>query len=329
VQLALDRPGAATVLTQWTPQPVGIALVVILGLAYWHGVRRLDRPWSRGRALVFTVGLVGLAWATCGFPQVYGDSVYWVWTSQTLGIWLGLPLLLLAGQPVQLARAVSGPDGIVERALRSRFTRIFGNPLVGPALVPALSAGLFFGPLPGWAIAWPVVGWLLQVALLVIGAVMVVPLVGLDEGSSSLAVGLSLAIGCFELVLDAVPGIVLRLHKGLATSWFDHRSVHAWSFGALHDQQIAGGILWCIAEVIDWPFLWLAYRRWLRADARDAARVDAVLAAERAARRALDEPDGADGVDGADAPDRPPVVERDAPWWESDPAMQQRLRRRR
>jgi cytochrome c oxidase assembly factor CtaG len=138
--------------------------------------------------------------------------------------------------------------------------------------------------------------------------------VGLDDEASSLSVWLSLSIGSFELVLEALPGIVLRLRNGLTTSWFDARAVHAWTPGALHDQRVAGAILWCVAEIIDLPFLVLVYRRWIRADARDAAQVDAVLEAERAARRALPESDA--------------QVERDVPWWLNDPAMQQRLRDR-
>jgi cytochrome c oxidase assembly factor CtaG len=140
---------------------------------------------------------------------------------------------------------------------------------------------------------------------------MVLPLAGLDEEATSLAVGLSLAIGSFELVLDALPGIVLRLRNHLVTGWFDFRDVHSWSPSALHDQRVAGAILWCIAEIIDLPFLVLVYRRWLRADARDAAQVDAVLEAERAAREALPDTES----------------DRDEPWWLTDPTMQQRLRR--
>ena len=42
----------------------------------------------------------------------------------------------------------------------------------------------------------------LDLALLVVGALMVLPLVGIDDDATSLAVGLSLAVGCFELVID-------------------------------------------------------------------------------------------------------------------------------
>ncbi|MFN2562809.1 MAG: cytochrome c oxidase assembly protein [Jatrophihabitans sp.] len=318
---ALDRPEPSALLTQWTAQPVAIAVALVLAANYVRGIRgirRRNRAWPAWRGAVFVFGLGVLVWASCGFPQVYSDSLYWVWTTQTLTLWLVVPILVLSGHPVQLARAVAGTDSRLDRLLRSRFARVVGNPLVGPALVPLLSGVLFFGPLPQWAISSAAAGWVLQLVLLIVGGLMVLPLVGLDEDASSLTVGLSLAIGSFELVLDALPGVLLRLHTGLVTGWFDSRSTHSWTPRALRDQQSAGAILWCIAEVIDLPFLVLVYRRWLRADARDAARVDAVLEAERAARRGLQDEGAEPG----------PAAERDAPWWLSDPAMQRRLRDR-
>jgi hypothetical protein len=70
-----------------------------------------------------------------------------------------------------------------------------------------------------------------------------------------------------------------------------------------------------VAELLDLPFLILVYRQWLKADERDAAEVDAVLEAERIAR-GEDEP--------APESEHGPT---DAPWWLSDPTMQDRLRR--
>jgi putative membrane protein len=332
VTAALDHSGPSALLTHWTVQPLALVVVVLVGLTYLRGVRRVN-AWPARRTVMFTFGLALLVWATCGYPQVYAPSLYWVWTTQTLVIWLGVPIIVLGGRPVHLARAAWPASGRIERFLRSRFARVVGNPLVAPALVPLLSAVLFFGPLPGWAIEFAPAGWVLQIVLLVVGSLMVLPLVGLDENASSLAVGLSLAIGSFELVLDALPGVILRLHVGLVTSFFHHRSTHAWSPHPLHDQRVAGAVLWCVAEVIDLPFMYLVYRRWLRADARDAAQVDAVLEAERAARQGMaplrsdrrDSHGNGHGNDG-DFGDQPqPPVDRDEPWWLSDPAMRKRL----
>lgn len=307
-------PGA--LVAAWTWQPLALAGVVALAGWYAVGLRRLRARggrWPAGRTLTFVLALVLVVWTTCGFPQAYGRSLYWVWTSQYLALLLLLPVLVLAGGPLHLARALSGGRGRVDRALASRPLRIVGNPLIAPLLVPVLSAVLFFGPLPGWAVSTPAVGWLLQVVVLLVGAVMALPLAGVDEGASSLAVGLALAIGSFELVLDALPGIVLRLRRSLSTSFWAHAAPLPGALAPLRDQQRAGAILWGVAELLDLPFIVVLFLRWVRADARDAAAIDAVLEAERVAR--------------GPRPDAPDAEVADAPWWLSDPAMQERLRR--
>lgn len=314
---ALPRPGFAPVFTQWTWQPV--AIVAVLALAWWYArsVRRFVRTggtWPLRRRLTFGLGLALALWCTCGFLQAYLRSLYWVWTTQVLTLWLLVPAILLAAQPLQLSLAVHGPDTWLAKALRTRPARVMSNPLIAPALVPVLSAVLFFGPIPGWAAFTPAFGWILQPVLVIAGAVILLPLLGIDEHPSTLAVALTLAIGSVELVLDAVPGIVLRLHRGLVSSYFDHRVLYPWSRTHLQDQQTAGALLWVIAELIDLPFLLLVFRQWLRADAREAAAMDAVLDAEHSARAALDDQEGGEGR------------VADAPWWLSDPAWQERMR---
>jgi putative membrane protein len=316
---ALDSPGPAALVTQWAVQPVAVLAAVLGTFWYARSMRRLVRcggTWPLRRAVLFGSGLALLVWTSCGFLQSYGSSLYWVWTTQTLALFLVVPFVLLAGQPLQLARRNVGRDGLVDRFLRARLGRLLSNPLVGPALVPVLSGALFFGPVAGWAVAAPLFGWALQLLLVTAGGLILLPLIGLDDEPSSLAVGLALAIGSFELVLDAIPGIALRMHASVVTSYFDHRSRRSWSPGSLPDQRIAGSILWCVSEVIDLPFLLIVFRRWVRADARDAAAIDAVLDAERIARSGLDETGAAE--------DR-----ADAPWWLTDPAMRSRLRRER
>jgi cytochrome c oxidase assembly factor CtaG len=170
---------------------------------------------------------------------------------------------------------------------------------------------------PGWAIHYTVVGWLLPLVIFAAGSLVVLRLVGLQSTPSSMAVGLALAIGSLELVLDAVPGIALRLHRTTTTSFFDFRHVHSWAQTPIHDQQAAGSILWCVAELLDLPFLILVFRQWIRADARDAATVDTVLEAERIAR-------GVQPV--TDSPDAG-EPERDVPWWIADETMRNRLKR--
>lgn len=317
--LALPAPSLGAVPTTWSAQPVTLLTAALLVTAYIAGVRglaRSGRGWPIGRTLTFALGIALYLWTTCGFLEVYRRALFWVWVTQTLLLFLVVPLVVLAGGPLHLARACWGADGWPDRVLRTRPARMLANPLVGPALVPLLSGVLFFGPLPRWAIETSVAGWGLQLALVLIGALIALPLAGVEEARSSLAVGLSLAIGMFELVLDALPGAVLRLHTTPATTYFHARATYAWTPSALHDQQTAGSIVWVLAEIIDLPFLLLVFHRWLRVDARDAAEVDAILEAERIARLGA----GADDLETGHGP-------TEVPWWLTDPSMQRRFGR--
>jgi cytochrome c oxidase assembly factor CtaG len=326
VSTALAPIGAGTLLGEWTLQPLAVLVTVGLGGWYLRSVRRVHRSgrtWAKRRTAVFAFGMLLFVWTTCGGPQVYASSAFWMWTSQTLALLLIIPVVVMAGQPVDLGRMVNGERSWGLRLVRSRAGRALGNPLVGPALIPVLSAVLFFGPVPGWAIGSSAVGWVLQLAVGLAGAFVMLPLVSATDDRGSLAVGIAMAIGFFELLLDAVPGIVLRLQTHISSTFFDHRVAHPWSLAPLHDQQLGGGVLWCVAELLDVPFLLLVFRRWLKADAAEAARIDTVLDAERIARSGLDEqPDQA-----APAGDTPVTGDADQPWWLSDRAMQDRLRR--
>ncbi len=312
VSVPLPPPSLSGLATQWSMQPLAVAGALLLGSWYWRSVvlvLRGGRSWPARRCALFAAGLAIGLWTTCGFAQAYHGALFWVWTAQQLTLLMLVPFVVLSGGPLQLARLRAGVDGgRVARLLRTRPATLLSNPLVGPALVPLLAVVLLFGPVPGWAIDIAPLGWVEQLLVLAAGALVVLPLVGLDEPPSSLRVGLALAIGALELVLDAVPGIALRLHRSLSTSYFDFRSIHDWAPAPLHDQQLGGAILWCVAELVDLPFLVIVFRQWLRADARDAAQVDAVLEAERIARLGA-----------------APSEDRDQPWWLSDPSMRHRI----
>ena len=308
-------PGTGTILQSWTFQPV--AVVLALAALWWYRtrVRALTRPWRTRRTGSFVGGLVLILLLTCGPAAEYGRTVYWVWTTQSLALLLVAPLPLMCGQPIVLSRLNAGGPGVLARLVDSRFGRALSSPLVGPALIPVACLVTLFGVVPGWVAQSQPAGWLAQLLLVVVGAMIVLPLVTEGDRSSSVAVGAAVMVGFFELLIDAVPGLVLRLETKPVSGFFAHRASAAYAPGWLHDQQIGGGILWCVAELLDLPYLGLVFLRWIRADAREAAEVDAALdrasLAPRPAERATD-------------PDAAPEPEQ--PWFLSDPRLRDRLR---
>lgn len=307
-------PGALRVLTEWRPDYVMLVVTALVAFGYLRtrraaAVRGFE--WARRHDVVFWLGMVALVWTTNGFPQARGYQLMWVWISQELLLLLIVPIILMSAQPVSLVTAVYGPDNPIARALRTRTLRFLGSPLISPVLVPVLCMLLIFGGLGAFAVSSVPAGGLVHLILLGAGVLVSLPLVNIDDRRSSLAVGLSLAVGFVELILDAFPGIALRFQTHLTLV---HFSVDRPAFSpvAIDDQHTAGAILWVVAEILDLPFLILAASRWIKADARDAARIDAELDARQHW--------AADGQ-----PVSEPSVDR--PWWLDDPDLQDRFRR--
>lgn len=307
-------PTGLSVLAEWRPDYVMIAVAAVAATGYVRtrsaaGKRSIS--WPVHRDVVFWCGLAALVWTTDGFPQARGFQLMWVWMSQELLLLLIVPIIVLAAQPLSLLTVVRGPDNWVARLLRTRTLAFLGSPLVSPILVPVLCMLLVFGGLGAFSVSSVWAGGLVHLVLLFAGALVALPLVNMDDQRSSLAVGLSLAVGFVELILDAFPGIALRFQTHVTLV---HFAVNRPAFSpvGLDDQHVAGGILWVVAEVLDLPFLILAATRWIKADARDAARIDAEL-------------DARQHWDSDGEAVRAPMVDR--PWWMDDPDLPDRFRR--
>ncbi len=301
-------------LTEWRPDYLLLVIIGLTAYGYLRTRRRASKAglvWARHRDVVFWIGMAALIWTTQGFPEARSYQLMWVWMAQALLLLLIVPIILMSAQPLALVTAVDGPDNPASRALSTRSMRFLGSPLVSPVLVPVLCMFLVFGGLGAFSLSSVWAGGAVHVVLLAAGVLIAIPLVNMNDQRTSLAVGLSLGVGFVELILDAFPGIALRFQTHMTLV---HFAVNRPSFSPvpIDDQHIAGGILWVVAEVLDLPFLILAATAWIRADARDAARIDAELDA-----RQHWTPDG--------EPVEAPAVER--PWWLDDPNLQDRFRR--
>jgi putative copper resistance protein D len=310
-------PTLPDLVTQWRPD-LGTALLLVAAAGwYLRNRRRLARtgtPWPRSRDAALAAGLLLTFWVTSGFPEARARQLMWMWTAQQLLLLLILPAVLLLAQPPALARAVSGDRSALVRLLDSRAARWAGHPALGPLYVPVVTGLLFFGGIGEWAVRSTAAGWLLHVVLLLVGAVIALPLVDVEDPRSSLAVGATVALGAIELLVDAVPGIVLRLETHLMIPFFG-TGRPAWATGALHDQQISGAIMWTVAELLDLPFLVLTVRQWLRVERREAQHIDAELDRAELARAALRP---------ADAPDADGAGLTSRPWWLDHPELRGR-----
>jgi putative copper resistance protein D len=293
----------------WRLNPFLAAFVVVAAWAYLAGVRRVRRAggrWSPGYTVTFlVVGLGGLVWTSMGWPAVYAQALFSVYAVQLVTLLMVLPFLLALGRPLGLAKAALGPRGRARltAVLASRPARLFTVPVVSPLLLALVPFVVFFTGLYPASLTQPGLRWLLQLAFVVIGLGVLVPIWESEAVAARIVYPIALLFAFIELLADAVPGIVIRLETHIFALGYFTTLARPWGPSLLDDQQLGGDLLWCIGEAVDVPFLVLLLIAWIRSDAREAARVDRAL--DAAAVRTTD----------------PDESSSDRPWWETDASV--------
>ncbi|RAX16277.1 cytochrome c oxidase assembly protein [Pseudarthrobacter sp. AG30] len=274
-------PPLDVVLTSWTMNWPALALFTTAALLYARGLRaarqrRVRWPWRR-TATFYALGLGSFAVLSFGFTGVYSHDLRWVFTLKITSYLFIVPLLVTAGKPLTLARATLGPAGT------ARLDRFLGHPvmqaLANTVVAALLGLGIFtlfltplFYPLrtgPFWDMA-------LTVLVPLTGMLMVVPII---EDASSKTVSAMIIVEFIyvfiELVADAVPGIMMRISPQILDGATQGLSGHAgWLPGPLRDQQLAGDLLWFLAETVDVPLIILMFVRFARSDRNEARSYD-------------------------------------------------------
>ena len=249
--------------------------------------------------------------ATCSAVGAYAHALFWMYVVQACLLMLVAPLLLGAGAPVALAAAAVGPASRerLEAWGRSPLGRFARLPGVGPLVLIVATAVLFFTPVMTLSLRSDLAGELVRAGLLGVGLLLALPVTDEQVGMSSLAYAAALGLAFVEFLLDAVPGIALRLHGTLLQEAYWSGLHRPWGPSPMEDQHLAGACLWFFAEAGDIPFFAALLVAWIRSDAREARAQDAALDAAAAARVTATE----DAVPGR------PVLER--PWWEVDASV--------
>jgi putative copper resistance protein D len=339
---SLQEPTVGRLLTSWQLDVPALLLVVVLGGLYGWGVWRLRRrgtPWPLARAGAFVfLGLGGLVVATMSALAVYDHVLFWPAAVQNILLDLVAPLGLALGDPLRLA-VEALPDARarrVRRVVAGRLVRVLTFPLVSTALVLATELTIYFTPYFATALR---VGWLhelMYLHLLAAGCLFVVPVLTHEQALPSwcthpVRAGLVFLDG----IVDAVPGVVVMTHGTLiAGAWYLHHAP-SWDGDVHHDQQIGGGAMLSIAELVALPFILAILVQWARAERVQNAALDRRLDQElvRATPSAASSPSSATAASPASAVEEPagassPELVR--PWWETEQnEVAARIRRQR
>jgi len=224
----------------------------------------------------YVLGLGFLTVLTCGFPGVYSAQLRWAFTLKISLLLFVVPLLIGLGRPISLARAALPPPGVdrLNKALAHRAVRFAGNTMAAPLLGLALFS-TFLTPAFYTLRTSPLAEALLTVGVPLLGMMMALPIIEeADFRRSSAFFVVEFVFVFIELLVDAVPGILLRLNGQVLDHVTTTPSALGWVPNALRDQQLAGDVLWFICEIVDLPLIILMFIRFSRSDKREARGFD-------------------------------------------------------
>lgn len=282
-------PPVIDLLTTWSFDPAAAGLLVAAAALYLAGVARLRRRghrWPARLTVAFLLlGLGSYVVISFGFLGAYSTELRWAFTTRIALLLFVVPGLMSLGRPIALARAALNAPGRrrTERFLASRPVRVFGNAMFAPVFACVVFL-IFLTPVAAVLRGSSWSEWTISVLVPVAGMLLVLPIAAHSVVRTGFFVTVEFLLAFVELLLDAVPGLLLRLNDGvLDGAGRVAGRMPFWFPTALHDQHLSGDLLWFIAEIADVPVLVILFVRWMRLDRREAKRLDDLTDAEMAA----------------------------------------------
>jgi putative membrane protein len=273
-------PSIPVILGTWFIDPVAVVVALILALLYGAGLvvlRRKGERWSGWMiAAFYLLGIGSFLAVSLGFLGVYSHDLRWAFSTRTALLLFVSPALLALGRPVTLARRTLGPQGVdrLDRVMSSAPIKFLGNAVVEP-FVTVLIFAVFLTPIAG-VLRHSFAGQAgVTILIPAIGLLLVLPLIEYSERRTAFFVTVEFLLAFVALIIDAIPGILLRLSGSVLDGLGRVSGVHpAWFPNPLRDQQLSGDLLWFIAELADVPVLILLFVRWSRVDRKEAKSFD-------------------------------------------------------
>ncbi|MCU1413940.1 MAG: cytochrome c oxidase assembly protein, partial [Microbacteriaceae bacterium] len=273
-------PGILDVLGSWRLEPVSLAFAVIIAALYAAGLLNLARRdirWPAWRTWCFyLLGVGSYVVVNLGFLGVWSMDLRFAFTTRIALLLFAVPALISLGGPVAMARLVLHGTSLqrLNAFLKSWPIRLVGNAVFAPLFALAVFM-VFVTPFAGTLRQSTFAQTVLSIAIPVVGLLMVLPVIEQTNQRTSFFITVEFILVFVELIVDAIPGILIRLSTsildgvgpvlGAVPDWFPSR---------MRDQQLSGDLLWFIAEISDIPILILLFVRWSKVDHKEAKNLD-------------------------------------------------------
>ena len=302
----------AAVVATWHLDLTCATVIVLLAGAYawcYRRARNDEQPVEPVQAGCFGVGIALWALATVSAIGAYAYALFWMRALQVLLLLYVAPFFLALGKPVTVVRSALGPAGRerIDRLLTTRFARVLFHPATTSLAMLATPWLLYLTPWYTAALQSEWVGAPTRILLVTIGFGYFYARLQADPVPHKYSQLLSLLISVAEALGDGVLGLVIWQGSLIAPAYYAglHRT---WGPDQRLDQTIGAGVLWILGDVVGLPFVLVLMRALSRDEKARAMEVDAELDTAEAAESEAVAPSGL--------------------WWENDPQLRERFRRR-
>jgi putative copper resistance protein D len=285
--------GPLSVLTEARPPLLPTAALVLTGVLYLTGVRRLRRRgdhWSAGRTAAFLLGGLGsAAIALLSGLERYDTTLFGVHMVQHMILAMVTPVFLALGAPVTLALRTLGPG------LRRALLGVLHSPYLKVVTFPAVAWVIFIGSpfalyFTGWydlSLRSAAMHDFVHLHFLVSGSLFFWPLVGADPVPGRVSHPFRILMLFATMPFHAFLGVAIMSVEDDGTGLLapEHYLPLIGRADAVFQQQVGGGLIWASGDLVGLLFLFIAAIQWMQASDREAAREDRRLDRLEAADR--------------------------------------------
>ncbi|HVF14933.1 MAG TPA: cytochrome c oxidase assembly protein [Acidimicrobiales bacterium] len=277
VPAAPELPG---VLGTWSFEPLTVAVLASVGVAYGWGCRVARRlsprhPVPRGQRSAFAGGLVVVSVALLSPVDTYADVLLSVHMAQHVLLTLVAAPLLLLGHPGTLALRVVSPQRRRRwlRIGRGRTWRLVSSPVLAWGLFAATGWAIHFSPLFDAALRSRPVHVAEHALFLGTALLFWWPVVGGQPGRRPLPhpvrllyLGVAMPQNTFlALAVFGADEVLYSRYAELA---------RAWGPTPLSDQRQGAGLMWVAGDLILLVSVLLVAAAWARHEGREAERAE-------------------------------------------------------
>jgi putative copper resistance protein D len=255
--------------SSWSLHPWSALVAALLLAGYlvgWRAARRRGAAWPHRAVAAWLGGVALLVFATQGSLRVYDDALFWLHMVGHLTLVMLVPILLVAGRPLDLAlAAVPAPSSQrIEQVLHGRLCALVTHPGVGIACYTAVIVGTHLTGFMNASMLHPWLTGLEQAMYVIAGVLFFLPLIGNAPVRWQLSAPIRMAVLVVAMPVDTFTGVILGQTDSYP--WPAMAAMHpAWAPSLLTDLHAGGAIMWVGGDAIMAVMFGVAAVTWARA----------------------------------------------------------------